>query len=281
MEVSEKPRRDPMHTSTGVAHIYRPPVPYRAESRLSAALPPLLHRPSIIPPTRHFSTSSGEEHDSKLLTGPLPHPLYSKAAPHWAINFIDEMADRLRHCPSMRMLTQPVSETQDCYRGLSAPEGRAAEHYNPLQALYRQLDTDKVPTANVPCISTARGDYRYFSRSELSPLGSLDTTSTHGNYPHTIGGAYSHIPPHKFQPTMSYQACLLHPLLPVPHNSKTSLYRDSYTIPASSLTATVPADVPDWNKAKAGRGLIGHILKVPKMYNTESGRYGGNKVVLV
>ncbi|KAJ8347286.1 hypothetical protein SKAU_G00286870 [Synaphobranchus kaupii] len=270
MDVLEKKSQSLNQTSTGIGHVYRGPLPsdINIESQRGDSLPPLLSRPRLLPPSRHFSSSVRLEHDRKPLAGPLTHPRYSKAVPHWTVNFVDGLGDRLRDCHTARMISPPVSETQDRYRGQSTPQRPEAQHYAPLLALNRQFETNKVPALNMPNISTTHADYRRFSRSELFAPSSFDE------------GAYRNMPPPKAPPTVSWQPFLHRPLQHVPHGGQTTIYRDSYTIPSSPLAMTIP-DLPDWSSAQAGRGLVGHILKVPKMYSTENQDYGGNKRVLV
>ncbi|KAJ8402536.1 hypothetical protein AAFF_G00366190 [Aldrovandia affinis] len=200
-------KRDLAQTSTGIGHIYRLPLPCNIDSQRGAPLPPLLCHTRLITPSRHFSSSVSMEHDRKPLTGPLTQPLYPKASPHWAVNFVDELGDKLRDCHATRMLSQPVSEMQDRYRGLSAPQRQVARHYSMPLALYRQFETDKIPFLNEPYISTAHTDYRRFSRSELFPPGCL------------YDGDYSKMPAPKAPPRPSCQPFLHRPLLHVPYGA--------------------------------------------------------------
>ncbi|KAI1884683.1 hypothetical protein AGOR_G00228940 [Albula goreensis] len=254
-----------MRTYTGT----RPPVSYGIESQRGEPLPPLLQRPCLITPKRHFSTSVSVEHGRKPLIGPLAHPRHSKASPHWALNFVDELGDRLRDCHAVRTVSQPISDTQDRYRGMSAPLRPEAPPYAVLPALHRQFETDKVPILNVPYISTTRADYRRFSRSEVLPVG----VSWSGD----DGGDSAP----RAAPSQKYQPFLHCPLQHVPHGGLSTLYRDSYSTPTAPSAPPGPAHAPDWSNAEAGRDLLRHILKVPKMYSTENQTYGRNKTILV
>ncbi|XP_064171947.1 uncharacterized protein zgc:193811 [Anguilla rostrata] len=270
MDVLDKKCQSLNQTSTGIGHVYKGPLPsdINIESQRGDLLPPLLRQPRRVPPSGHFSSLVRLEHGRKALAGPLTHPRYSKAVPHWTVNFVDELGDRLRDCHTARMISPPVSEMQDRYRGWSAPQRSEAEHYTPLLALSRQFETDKVPALNMPSISTTHADYRRYGRSELFSPSSFDEE------------AYRRMPPPKTLPAPSLQPFLHRALQHVPHGGRTTVYRDSFAAPAGAPAAPVP-ELPDWTAAQAGRDLYGHILKVPKMYSTENQGYGGNKMALI
>lgn len=135
----------------------------------NAPLPPVLQRQNRVPGSAHFSLTSHTEHDRKPLNGPLYNEIHSKAPPHWTTHFLDELAQRvrsvcvclkysfylknllfvfgtvyrlwsfmfdppqLRDHPTVRVVSDPISEMQDQYRGQLAACAPLGEHYSKIQ----------------------------------------------------------------------------------------------------------------------------------------------------
>ncbi|XP_066499118.1 uncharacterized protein zgc:193811 isoform X2 [Hoplias malabaricus] len=246
-----------------------------------ALLPPLLQGESRMPGPLHYSLTSHTEHDYKPSNGPLGNPIYSKAHPHWDTNFLNELAQKLRDHRSIRVVSAPVSEMRDRYRGQSAPHQPLVEHYRTLLALYGQLDRTSALLPKEPRVSTTQEDYRRFSRSELSPPSALDAPPIKGTL--TKSAALSRLPPHKAPPPTTSQLQLPRPCVALPHGGRSSLYTDSFSV--SSRLPKVSATVADYDRGnvmtESGRGLLHSILEVPKMYGTENQTYGKGRIVLV
>ncbi|XP_046894146.1 uncharacterized protein zgc:193811 [Hypomesus transpacificus] len=274
-------------TSSGIGHIYTQPPPFFVESRKGLPLPPVLQGLPLVSDAKRFSVTSRTDYDSKPLTGPLATTRYPRAPPHWNIHYINELAQKLRNCESVRLLSRPVSEMQDSFKGLAAQEGPQLDNYNTLRTIHGQLN--HVPSLRIPFVSTSHEDYRPYSRSEITPP-SLDAL------PSRLGllksSAHSHLPPHKASPRVSCGPRLPPPVVTLPYAGKCSVYRSSFTVPAPQPGPTGPqseamagcesAAVQARDGAGGGqRGLLRSILEVPKMYLAESQTYGGKKRVLV
>uniref|UniRef100_A0A673WIF3 Zgc:193811 n=1 Tax=Salmo trutta TaxID=8032 RepID=A0A673WIF3_SALTR len=322
-------RRELGQTSAGVGHMYVQPLPFYVESHKGASLPPLFQRSPLVSTSSHFSVTSRLEHDRKPQTGPLANTRHPRAPPHWNTHFLNELAQQvrrerlsvcvcvglcfhskvapdwlcvcrpppvppppppqLRDCGTVRLLSQPISEMQDSYRGQSAPQGPLLDHYCTLLALYGQLDPGQTPTVTAdPYVSTAHAYYRRFSRSEIAPSSGLEAPSSYLSL--NKSSTHSRLPGHKAPPTMSCHPWLPRPSVPLPYGGKHSLYRDSFRVPAPHPAPSGPSPVaiPDWRQAGtetgaggAKRGLLRDIVEVPKMYLTENRVYGGNRTVLV
>ncbi|XP_071267574.1 stabilizer of axonemal microtubules 3 isoform X1 [Salvelinus alpinus] len=282
-------RRELEQTSAGVGHMYVQPVPFYVESHKGASLPPLFQRSPLVSTSSHFSVTSRLEHDRKPQTGPLANTLHPRAPPHWNTHFLNELAQQLRDCGTVRLLSKPISEMQDSYRGQAAPHGPLLDHYCTLLALYGQLDPGQTPTVTAdPLVSTAHAYYRRFSRSEIAPSSALEAPSSYLSL--NKSSTHSRLPGHKAPPTMSCHPWLPRPSVPLPYGGKHSLYRDSFRVPAPHPAPSGPSPVaiPDWRQAGtetgaggAKRGLLRDIVEVPKMYLTENRVYGGNRTVLV
>ncbi|XP_072550249.1 stabilizer of axonemal microtubules 3 [Salminus brasiliensis] len=269
-------------TSAGVGHYSHqrlPPV--HTESCKNAPLPPRLQRGNRVPGPLHYSLTSHTEYDSKPIDGPLGNTMYSKASPHWNTHFLNELAQKLRDCRSVKVVSKPVSEMQDCYRGRSAPHEPLVDHCRTLLALYGRLDRAPALLPKEPQLSTSQADYRRFSRSELAPPSALNAPPIQGTL--TKSAALSRLPPHKVPPDAASRLQLPRPCLALPHGGGHSLYMDSFTVPACLPKLHTPAAAQDGAKCreKSGRGLTEHILEVPKMYNTENQTCGKGKMVLV
>ncbi|XP_029583015.1 stabilizer of axonemal microtubules 3 isoform X2 [Salmo trutta] len=273
-------RRELGQTSAGVGHMYVQPLPFYVESH---------KRSPLVSTSSHFSVTSRLEHDRKPQTGPLANTRHPRAPPHWNTHFLNELAQQLRDCGTVRLLSQPISEMQDSYRGQSAPQGPLLDHYCTLLALYGQLDPGQTPTVTAdPYVSTAHAYYRRFSRSEIAPSSGLEAPSSYLSL--NKSSTHSRLPGHKAPPTMSCHPWLPRPSVPLPYGGKHSLYRDSFRVPAPHPAPSGPSPVaiPDWRQAGtetgaggAKRGLLRDIVEVPKMYLTENRVYGGNRTVLV
>ncbi|XP_017552869.2 uncharacterized protein zgc:193811 [Pygocentrus nattereri] len=266
-------------TSAVIGHAYVQPAYLLTESCKDAPLPPLLQQHSRIPGHIHHSSTSHMEHDHKPAKGPLGNLIYCKASPHWNTHFLNELAQRLRDCQSIRLVSEPVSEMQDRYKGHLAPDELSVDHYRTLMALYGQLDLAPAPLSKEPLLSTAQAVHRRFSRSELAPPSSLNTPAIQGTL--TRSAALSRLPPRKALPNMSSQ--LPRPCVALPHGGRTSLYTDSFTVPAYLPKLSTSAADHDAAKSRneGSRGLRQHVMEVPKMYGTENQTYGKGKMVLV
>ncbi|XP_036445870.1 uncharacterized protein zgc:193811 [Colossoma macropomum] len=268
-------------TSAAIGHAYVQPAPFLAESCKDAPFPPLLQRQSRTPGHIHYNLTSHTEHDHKPIKGPLENLIYCKASPHWNTHFLNELAQRLRDCQSIRLVSKPVSEMQDRYRGHLAPDEPLVDHYRTLVALYGQLDRAPVPLTKEPLLSTAQAVHRRFSRSELAHPSALNAPAIQGTL--TKSAALSRLPPHKALPNMSSQLQLPRPCVALPHGGRTSLYTDSFTVPAYLPKLSTSAADHDTAKSRneGSRGLRQHVMEVPKMYGTENQTYGKGKMVLV
>ncbi|KAJ7989913.1 hypothetical protein DPEC_G00309420 [Dallia pectoralis] len=294
--------RGERQTSTGVGHVYIPSLPFHVDSNKGLSLPPLLQRPTPVPTSRYFSVTYQSEHNQKPLTGPLANTRHPKATPHWDACSLNELAQRcvsvifmlaiyllslsssllkLRNCEPVRLISRPVSEMQDRYRGQTAPQSPLLDHYCPLLARYGQLDPGQALTVTVdPCVSTTHVDYRRYSRSETAPLtGQADTSYLSL----TKSSAHSRLPAHKTPPTVSCHPRLPRPSVPLPYTGKHSLYGESFQVPVPHPAPSESLPGPAWTGSgdAAKRGLFRNILEVPKMYLTENQAYGGNQTVLV
>ncbi|KAI7803735.1 uncharacterized protein zgc:193811 [Triplophysa rosa] len=262
-------------TSTNIGHVYMPPLPFYMNTCKNAPPPPVLRRHNRVP-SAHFPLTSHTEHDRKPLTGPLYNEIRSKAPPHWTTHFLNELAHRHRDCVAVRVVSKPVSEMQDSYTGQSAALEPLAEHYNMMQALYRQLNMTQSLVQDPVC-STTKADFKHFNRSDLTPRSVMEAATFNGTL--TKSGVHSRLPAHKAPSTLSCQPRLPCPPLPLPHRGKSSLYMDSFTVPVHS-----PLPISAQNVLKqqdGGRGLLLDILGVPKMYSTENQICGKNKMYMV
>ncbi|XP_030649777.1 stabilizer of axonemal microtubules 3 [Chanos chanos] len=245
----DRERRDPGKTSSGIAHAYIQPLPFYTESSKDALLPPLLRRQTLVPVSTHFSLPSHTDYGRKPL---------------------------LRDSSAVKMPSQPISETMDCYRGQSAPPRPLVVHYSPLQALSGQLDANQAPVPRTRVLSTTHTDFRPYSRSELARPPDLGANLTKSS-------AYSRLPAHKAPPTVSCHPRLALQPMPLPYGGKNSVYKDTFTIPGRHPEISSPATTSDRPKHTnvGDRGLLQDIMEVPKMYNTENQRYGSTELVLV
>ncbi|XP_056309638.1 uncharacterized protein zgc:193811 [Danio aesculapii] len=273
---SNKPK---VHTSTAIGHVYWQLPPFSLKTCKNAPLPPVLQHQNRVPASAHFSLTSHTEHDRKPLNGLLYNEIHSKAPAHWTTHFLNELTQTLRDRPTVRVVSNHISEMQDRYRGQTAAYEPQAEHYSKMQALYRQLERAQA-LRQEPVQSTARTDFKHFHRSDLSPHPVLDAATINGTL--TKSGAHSRLPAHKAPSTLSCQPRLPRLPLPLPHRGKTSLYMDSFAVPVpppASQTAIVAQN--GGNLQDGGRGLLQDILSVPKMYCTENQTYGNNKMSVV
>ncbi|XP_067088833.1 uncharacterized protein zgc:193811 [Osmerus mordax] len=271
MEELQKVRQ----TSSGIGHIYTQPPPFFVESR--KGLP-------LVSDANRFSVTSRTDYNSKPLTGPLATTRYPRAPPHWNIHYINELSQKLRNCESVRVLSRPVSEMQDSFKGLAAQECPQLDNYNTLRGESDYGDTG----AGVRGLRPMFQAYNKVT-SEITPP-SLDAL------PSRLGllksSAHSHLPPHKAPPRVSCGPRLPPPVVTLPYAGKYSVYRSSFTVPAPQPGPTGPqlGAMQGWGSAAvqardgaegAQRGLLRSILEVPKMYLAESQTYGGKKKVLV
>ncbi|XP_043091566.1 uncharacterized protein zgc:193811 isoform X2 [Puntigrus tetrazona] len=241
----------------------------------------VLQHQNKAPASAHFSLTSHAEHDRRPLNGPLCSEIHSKAPAHWTAHFLNDLAQRLRDRPTVRVVSNPISEMQDRYRGQSAAHEPLAAHFSMMQALYRQLETAQTAFVQEPVRSTTKTDFKHFNRSDLSPCSVLDAASFNGTL--TKSRAHSRLPAHKAPSTLSCQPRLPRTPLPVPRRGKRSLYMDSFTVPApppTSQSAGVAQSGPKWQE-DVDRGVLLDISGIPKMYRTENQTYGGNKLSLV
>uniref|UniRef100_A0A3B1IXL6 Zgc:193811 n=1 Tax=Astyanax mexicanus TaxID=7994 RepID=A0A3B1IXL6_ASTMX len=259
-------------TSAGAAHAYQQPPPFITHSCKNAPLPPLLQRQNRVSGPLHYSVTSHTEHDHKPIHGPLRTTIYSKASPHWNTHFLNELAQKLRHCRSVRVVSKPVSEMQDCYRGRSAPHEPLDDHHRTLLELYGQLEQAPPLFPKEPLLSTSQEDYRRFSRSELAPPSALNAPPIQGTL--TKSAALSRMRPHKVTPNPASE--LPRPCLALPHSAGNSLYMDSFTVPACLPKLHTPDAAQGGAQCGEQRGkrALEHILGVPKMYHTEYQTYG-------
>ncbi|ROI15133.1 hypothetical protein DPX16_16979 [Anabarilius grahami] len=269
-----------VQTSTTIGHLYLQPSPFYLKTCKNAPLPPVLQRQNRVPASAHFSLTSHSKHDRKLLNGPLYSEIHSKASPHWTTHFLNELAQRLRDHPTVRVVSNPISEMQDQYRGQLAACEPLGEHYSKIQALYRQLETTQA-FMQEPVLSITKTDFKRLHRSDLSSRSVLDAATFNGKL--TKSGAHSRLPAHKAPSTLSCQPRLPRPPLPLPHRGKSSLYMDSFTVPVPPPTSPAADNAQSGVKLEenGGRGLLLDILGVPKMYSTENQTYGTNKMSLV
>ncbi|XP_065130097.2 stabilizer of axonemal microtubules 3 [Paramisgurnus dabryanus] len=266
-------------TSTNIGHVYTPPLPFNFNTCKNAPLPPVLRRQNEVPVSAQFTLTSHSAHDRKPLTGPLHNEIYSKAPPHWTTHFLNELAHRLRDHVTVRVVSKPISEMQDSYRGQPAPCESLNGHYSMIQALYRQLNKTQ-SLVQEPICSTTKTDFKHFNRSNLTPCSVMDEATFIGSL--TKSGAHSRLPAHKAPSTLSCQPRLPCPHLPLPYRGKSSVYVDSFKAP-------VPAPLPTRNIAhrvvkqqeRGSRDPLQDILSVPKMYSTENQIYGKNKMSVV
>ncbi|KAF4093054.1 hypothetical protein AMELA_G00028320 [Ameiurus melas] len=261
-----------------VAHVYNPPQPLHVNSCKNAPLPPLLQRP--VPGPLHYNVTSHTEHDPKPVDGVLSNVIYSKASPHWRTHLLNDMAQKLRDSRSVRLVSgPPVSEMQEQYSGRSARYEPLEPQYRTLQALHGQLHRSSV-LPREPALSTAHTDYRRFSRSELAPLSALDASPTRG--PFTKRAELIPLSPHKATSSTS-QLRLPRPPVLVPQGGRSSVYMDSFSVPAPLPMSSTRVAVLAGTKLteESGRSLLQHILDVPEMYGTENQTYGKGRMVLV
>uniref|UniRef100_A0A671QRU0 Zgc:193811 n=1 Tax=Sinocyclocheilus anshuiensis TaxID=1608454 RepID=A0A671QRU0_9TELE len=239
-------QRRNVQTSTTIGHTHLQPFPFYFKTCKNAPLPPVLQRQNKVPASAHFSLTSHTEHDRKPLNGSLYNEIHSKAPEHWTTHFLSEL-------PTVRVVSNPISEMQDRYRGQLAAREPPAEHFSMMQdsvALYRQqLETAQTAFVQEPVCSTTTTDFKHFNRSDLSPRSVLDAATFNGTF--TKSGAHSQLPAHKAPSTLSCQ----------PRLGKSSLYMDSFTVPVPPPTSQATG--------------------VPKMYSTENQTYGGNKMSMV
>ncbi|XP_019906432.1 uncharacterized protein zgc:193811 isoform X2 [Esox lucius] len=262
-------RREQGLTSTGVGHAYVRNLPFYVK---------IHKRSTLVSTSGHFSVTSHSEHDRKPQTGPLANPQHPKASPLWNTHFLNALAQRRRNCGTVHLLSRPISEMQDSYRGQTAPQGPMVDHYSTLR-----LDPDQALTVTAdPCVSTAHADYRIYSRSEIAPPSGQEAPTS--NLSLTKSSTHNRLPAHKAPPTVSCHPRLPRPTVPLPYTGKHSLYRESFQVPSPhpAPSASIPGPArAGFGGGGAQRGLLRDILEVPKMYLTENQAYGGNRTVLV
>lgn len=115
-------------------------------------------------------------------------------------------------------------------------------------------------------------------RSELAPPSAPNAPPFQRTL--TKSAALSRLPPHKAPPSTASQLQLPRPHMAVPHGGRTSLYMDSFTLPACLPKLSTAHDTAE-RRDEGGSRLLRHILEVPKMYGTESQTYGKGKMVRV
>ncbi|KAG7334710.1 hypothetical protein KOW79_001306 [Hemibagrus wyckioides] len=271
-------KRNFANTSSGAAHVYVHPQALHTNSCKNAPLPPLLQR--RVPGLPRYSITSHTEHDPKPVESVLRNVIYSKPAPHWRTHFLNGLAQKLRDSESVRLASVPsVSEMRDQYSGRSALYEPLDPHYRVLQTLHGQIHQSSVLLPREPELSTAHADYRRFSRSELAHLSPSNASPIHGHF--TKSAPLPRLQAHKAPPSASSQLQLPCPPVPIPHGGRSSVYMDSFHVPAplpmsSDTSMTVLAGTEE-----NGRSLLQHILGVPEMYNTENQTYGKGRMVLV
>ncbi|KAK3552731.1 hypothetical protein QTP86_021109 [Hemibagrus guttatus] len=220
------------------------------------------------------------DHDPKPVESVWRNVIYSKAAPHWRTHFLNGLAEKLRDSRSVRLLSAPpVSEMQDQYRGRSAPYEPLKPHYRMLQTLHGQLHQSSVLLPREPALSTAHTDYRRFSRSELALLSASDASPTHGHF--TKCATLPRLQAHKAPHGASSQLQLPRPTVPIPHGGRSSVYMDSFGVPAPLTMSSTTSMTALAGTEESGRSLLQHILGVPEMYSTENQTYGKGRMVLV
>ncbi|KAI4899603.1 hypothetical protein NFI96_016509, partial [Prochilodus magdalenae] len=248
-----------------------------------APLPPLLQQQSQVPGPLHYALTSHTEHDHKPIKGPLGNLIYCKASPHWNMHFLNQLAQRLRDCQSIRVVPNPLSEMQDRYRGRSAPDEPLMDtSHRTLLALYGRLNQTPTPSlTKEPLLSTTHAVHKRFSRSELAPAFGLNAQAIQGTL--IKSAALSRLPPHKASPSVSSQLQLPRPCMTLPHGGRTSLYTDSFTLP--SCLPRLSSSAAEHDRARSRNegsgGLLTHIMEVPKMYGTENQTYGIGKIMRV
>ncbi|XP_016124668.1 uncharacterized protein [Sinocyclocheilus grahami] len=202
MKQMDNQRRN-VQTSTTIGHEHLQPFPFYFKTGKNAPLPPVLQRQNKAPASAHFSLTSHTEHERKPLNGSLYNEIHSKAPEHWITHFLSELAQRLRDRPTVRVVSNPISEMQDRYRGQLAAREPPAEHFSMMQALYRQLEMAQTAFVQEPVCSTTTTDFKHFNRSDLSPRSVLDAATFNGTF--TKSGAHSQLPAHKAPSTLSCQ----------------------------------------------------------------------------
>ncbi|TRY98977.1 hypothetical protein DNTS_001243 [Danionella cerebrum] len=258
-------------TSTAKGHVLRSCPPFHFKTCMNAILPPVLQNMNQVP-TSQFLLTSHTEHNRKPLRGPLYNGIYSKAPAHWTTHLLYELAKTIKHSPTLRVVPKQLSEMQDHYRGQPAVCQVQAERYRMMQALYRQLE--KTPSLlDAPTSSITKTDFNLCNRFDASPQSVLEAASITGTL--TKSGAYCQLPAHKAPSTLSCQPRLPCPPLPLPHMGKSSLYKDSFSLPLPQQAHIAENNVNI--QESSGRDFLG----VPKMYTTENQTYGGNKIVLL
>ncbi|XP_051994719.1 protein lin-7 homolog B isoform X1 [Xyrauchen texanus] len=273
-------RRKVGQTSTNIGHVYSQPLPFYINTCKNAPLPPVLTCQNRVPASAHFSLTSHMEHDRKPLNGPLYNEIHSKAPAHWTTHFLNKVAHRLRDHLTDRVVSKPISEMQDHYRGQSATQDLLGDYQSMMQALYRQLDTSQ-EFMRQPVLCTTKTDFKRFSRSDLTPFSVMDAASFNG--PLTKSGAHSRLPALKAPSTLAFQPQLPRLPFPLPHRGRSSLYMESFTVPVPppTLPPTNTAQIGKKQQEDCGNGVLLGILGVPKMYSTENQVYGGNKMFIV
>ncbi|XP_016395399.1 uncharacterized protein LOC107729427 [Sinocyclocheilus rhinocerous] len=182
MKQMDNQRRN-VQTSTTIGHAQLQPFPFYFKTGKNAPLPPVLQRQNKVPASAHFSLTSHTEHDRKPLNGSLYNEIHSKAPEHWTTHFLSELAQRLRDRPTVRVVSNPISEMQDRYRGQLAAREPPAEHFSMMQALYRQLETAQTAFVQEPVRSTTTTDFKHFNRQKLHCL----VWNTHKKEKHLYG----------------------------------------------------------------------------------------------
>ncbi|TSQ23938.1 Actin-related protein 2/3 complex subunit 1A [Bagarius yarrelli] len=271
----------------------------------NAPLPPQLQKRG--PGSHYHSVTSYMEHHSKPKVTKLPKDVvYSKAPPHWSTHLVNNLAQKLRDTRSLRLASMPPhSEMQDQYRERSAPCDPLEPHYRPLkvrrrshilangadgqthaahvyfiQALHKRLNQSSVLLPEESTLSTAQAVHRRFSRSELEPFSASDAFLARG----PLSQSATTLPKHQAPPTTPSQLHLHRLPVPVPHGGRSSVYKNSFSVPAPpprSFTSCMAASAGTKCTEESGRSLLQHILNVPEMYNTENQTYGRGMTVLV
>ncbi|CAL8264505.1 stabilizer of axonemal microtubules 3 [Gadus morhua] len=268
-------------TSYEIGLRYSRPPPFKVEVvGKDGPLPPILQRVARSAPAAP-GTTSGTAHAGRPQAGWQVQTRYPKAPPHWTSHRIAPLAQRLKECPSLRVLSAPLSEARDRYRGLQAPHPPVPQHYDTLRSLYEQLDSARWLVE--PPVSTAHASFRRFQRSELSAPSRLDVPPAYSPHPARVRVAPS--PPRRGAPHLEPSPSMrpLADLLLA--DSSGSEYRSSFSQahPRVDTTVLTPASSNQEGSGTQGAGpphpsdVRLAVFAVPQMYATESDGYGSGR----
>ncbi|CAL8283457.1 unnamed protein product [Boreogadus saida] len=258
----------------------RPP-PFKVEVvGKDGPLPPILQRVAHSSPAAPCTTS-GTAHAGRPQAGWQVQTRYPKAPQHWTSHRIAPLAQRLKESPSLRVLSAPLSEARDRYRGLQAPRPPVPQHHNTLGSLDEQFDSPRWLVE--PPVSMAHISFRRFQRSELSAPSRLDVPPAYSPHlarvraasPRPRRGA-PHVEP---SPSMRPLADLLLA------DGSSSEYRSSFSPahPRLDTTVVTPASSNQEGSGTQGAGpphpsdVRLAVFAVPQMYATESDSYGSGR----